>query len=132
MTTLSSCEKIEQILPIGGGMCMYGTPTAYYDVDLTVTDEQGNAISGIKVANQHGYTETTTDTKGKAVLSTSAFPNNLELTVEDIDGEANGGEFETVTVKEESLTIKKTKKGDGAWNSGTFSAKGTVKMVKKK
>ena len=45
----------------------------------------------------------------------------------DVDGEANGGEFETLTVKIENLT--QTEEGDGNWYNGAYTADmGTVTM----
>jgi len=124
---LSGCDLIGEI---GDVRCMYGTPYADYNVDISVCDEDNKPIKGIQISAYGLDPDKTvyTDVNGKAKFDVSEM--TLSLTLTDIDGEANGGEFKEKTVKEEDLTVKKTGKGDGAWYEGKYSAKGIVKMVK--
>ena len=126
---LSSCESIEIIQ---SGMCMYGTPYADYDVDMVITDENGKPIEGISVCESwYGSKELTksgADGKARLHLEHSSF---CSMSLKDVDGEANGGEFEDMTISEQDLSLEQTKKGDKSWYKGRFNATGSVKMKKK-
>ena len=110
----------------------YGTPTCDFKVDLTVVDESGKAIKGIRVAPSERltYDKDTlyTDENGKAVGAyNSAWPSKeVKFYFDDVDGEANG------SFKRDSLTVKaeKLKDGDGNWYSGEYSLKGTKTLKK--
>jgi putative lipoprotein (rSAM/lipoprotein system) len=107
-----------------GGADMYGPPPVMYaplgfDFELkgTVTDE-GNPIAGIHVTakpgadSEHSFGEAVTDSEGNYSIVTDiggTFP--LIVTVEDIDGEANGGDFATQT-KEDSVTEEELANGE--------------------
>ena len=85
----------------------YGTPYAEYRVKGQVTDESGVPINGIKTSSKNvvvsgisgvqgfGLDSVQTDASGQFAVSFRCFPGNPEtkLIVEDIDGDANGGEF---------------------------------------
>lgn len=112
--------------------CEYGTPSCDFKVDLTVVDESGKAIKGIRVAPSERltYDKDTlyTDESGKAVGAyNSAWPNKeVKFYFDDVDGDANG------SFKRDSLTVKaeKLKDGDGNWYSGEYSLKGTKTLKK--
>jgi len=120
---LTSCDTI------GIGMCMYGTPNADFDMNITVCDENDNPIQGIK-ATAEGEQELYSDGKGviKGSVHSSAW---LGLYLQDVDGEANGGEFEPRRVNLEELNSKRIKKGDGSWYEGKYEVTGKVTMNKK-
>lgn len=124
---LSACDLI------GIGVCMYATPYADYDVNITVCDKNGEPIQGIKVTQGHYETGTEpsilSDANGK-VQTFLENSNFCEMTLEDIDGLANGGEFEKLFIGERDLELKQTKKGK-SWYRGRFKATGTVTMEKK-
>ena len=119
-------------------MCMYGCPHSDYRVSGKVTDKDGKPIEGISVRQYQssGPTEdgtaildgweseelTTTLSDGTFLIERelTSFGGDEELIFRDIDGEANGGEFEDKPVK---ITPKQVKKGDGSWYGGSYEAK---------
>lgn len=134
----SACENGD------GPLCMYGTPTVNYQVQGTVTDEQDRPIQGIKVKVEvqydteslHPYSagidSVETDASGAYQTHMMSIPSyeGLKLIVEDVDGEANGGQFQSDTLELTDLPRQQTKKGDGAWNWGTYVLTGNVKLKK--
>ena len=56
---------------------------------------------------------------------------STKLVVEDIDGEANGGEFLSDTLDVDHKKALKTKEGDGRWYEGVFEVSQDVKLKKK-
>lgn len=134
----SSDNKFEAIL-------LYGTPTTTYHFNGKVTAEDGTPIQGIKVVN-HNYAlrcdSTYTDANGnfqtQKQSSTGSIQHMLEhdelmLTFEDVDGEANGGVFANDTVHGKEMTnYRQTEKSqDNSWDLGTYEI--TVnKTLKKK
>ena len=116
----------------GGMMLMYGTPTFDYQADGRVVDEEGTPIEGIRVKVTLGDEWSTkidgTQVEGGVVhsgkdgLFTTKKFEDIEiysLTAIDVDGEENGGEFETQEIRVD--TLKPTKeKGDrkGDWYFG--------------
>ena len=138
----SSCEYI------GGGLTMYGEPHADFKAAGKVTDKDGKAIEGIRVAIQrHRHYENTpgviydqndwyendtlyTNENGLYELRRSIFskPDDVTLVFEDIDGEEHGGSFVSQTASPE---IKQTKKGDKSWYTGAFAVEADVTLEKK-
>lgn len=107
----------------GGGMVMYGVPSAQFRLDGSVTDEAGKPVRDIKIAVQDpendglGEAVGLTDAYGRYSIATEMFPSqHLEVTAIDIDG-SNNGEFETGS---QTLEIKPEDYvgGDG-WFIGT-------------
>lgn len=93
--------------------CMYGSPTADFSAKGRVIDEAGQPIQGLQVIlgnRRHG--ENYDGTSYTPIDSLKTGPNgeyevyfastipvtNLQVDVNDIDGEANGGSFESATV----------------------------------
>jgi len=133
----ASCEKALDIYGNGEIICMYGQPHADFKALGTVKDKSGKPVEGIRVAvrltvpSSYEQKDTVyTDSKGEYLLDTQTFsgPSSVRIVFEDIDGAANGGEFEKV---EATPDIKQTKKGDNAWYNGAFEAKANIKMNKK-
>lgn len=128
----SSCDGI-------GPKCEYGTPNADYKVLGTVTDEAGNPLKGIQVAKEEtakgrDYTlrdTVYTDEGGKYLFEDNASPAEraVNMTFNDIDGAANGGEFESMTVKD--VAYEQTKKGSGNWYDGEFMTTVNAELRKK-
>lgn len=130
--SVSSCEEISDI--IGNQPCMYGMPTADYNVDLTVTDGSGNPIEGIKVYFGH-YPPvdhfTDKDGKLKLELKRVSFPS---AKLEDVDGPANGGEFEELILDYDDFKldlIRENKDKKDSWYRGEYNAKAEVCLKKK-
>jgi len=128
---LSSCEAIEDI--IGNNMCMYGTPYADYDVDIKITDEDGKPIPGIAAVEYLNEPAIAVSDKDGKMKFTNECTYNLCI-LRDVDGEANGGEFEDRAVTTDDVQTTQTKKGDkkNTWYNGRFDATGTIKMTRKK
>ena len=149
----SSCE----FLDIGGGkdmygapVVMYGQPTVQFHAAGKVTDRNGKAIEGIRVAvkvhrhydnspgviyDQNDWYDTDTvytDAAGKynsdmRLISFTA-PNDATLVFEDVDGPEHGGTFQPETA---TPTIKQTKKGDGVWYYGDYAVEADASLNKK-
>ena len=71
-----------------------------------------------------------TDSSGSYELTKSVFdaPHHVTVVFEDIDGDANGGEFEKAEATPE---VKRTKKGDKNWYGGAFETRADVVLKKK-
>lgn len=118
----------------------YGQPHATYKVIGQVTDEGGKPIPGIEVKGNLNYVKdgplqlmdktVTTDSDGKYILDSSNWPGSTSATLEftDIDGEANGGEFESATL---STSLQKVAEGDGHWYEGSYTGTGNIRLKKK-
>lgn len=130
---------------VGGGMmCMYGQPHADFTVKGTVTDEEGEPVKGIKTVvdayykwtdhaginySQLDYSDTLyTDEKGQILKKATTFskPGEIVVTLIDVDGEANGGEFEEQVIN--NLQAEQVKDSDG-WYTGGYETgfKATLK-----
>jgi len=128
------------------GMDMYGTPVEYgapnvnYVFKGQVTDEAGKPVEGIKTSLKRiypGYYEgtidsTLTDTSGQYQVEFNGLIGNEDkLIVEDIDGEANGGEFLSDTINVVNLDEEQVEPGDGRWYRGKYEIKADIKLKKK-
>lgn len=122
----------------------YGTPNSTFKLDLTVTDESGNALKGIRVIPakgeyygldnsgfnlEQGKDTLITDATGKAgrTYRVMEVPAKLKVYFEDPDGESNGGSFARDSA--EFLSVK-TGDGDKRWYTGEWTASGTKKLKK--
>ena len=110
--------------------CEYGTPNVSFRATARVVDEEGDPIEGIRVAILHeswdgeyhkedfewrtGYT----DYEGNIDATASPHTVPKQLIVEDVDGEANGDEFESQIV--DVVGFQQTEKGDGNWYGGAY------------
>ena len=119
------------------GLCEYGTPISDYIVKGVVTDEAGKTILGIKTKFVHdlydGEKTAMTDGSGNYVIQAKSYPDlyKCQLIVEDIDGEANGGEFLSDTLDLSTKKPVQVKKGDGGWNEGTYELSQDIQLKKK-
>ena len=112
----------------------YGCPHMNFSLKARVIDEEGNPIAGIEVQTKgHDfYSGNFSDAKGNIDVTNNMFPNpNLEIVFTDVDGEENGGEFETLKLNI-SDKVEKVKEGDGHWYQGDYAADlGDVTMTLK-
>lgn len=130
----TSCNGV-----INGGMeCMYGMPTADYDISVSVIDAAGKAQAGQKVivrntdksGNVNGYQgynhadTLVTDAEGKIQQHSRDFPvDGMRFVVQEpVD--------KTLAPDSINVTPKQTKKGDGSWYDGTFEVKGEIVLKK--
>ena len=109
----------------------YGTPHADYILKGTVTDEAGTPIKGIKTSLKEiskddtgtyvfGIDSIQTNESGNYQLKNSGMPydKRIKLFVEDIDGEANGGEFLNDTLDIDYGKAVEVEEGDHHWYDG--------------
>ena len=97
----------------------YGAPHADYILKGTVTDEAGTPIQGIKTSLKEVYKDE------------GHIYEHIKLIVEDIDGEANGGDFLSDTLDIDYDKAVKTEEGDHHWYTGKFEITTDVKLKKK-
>ena len=122
----------------------YGTPHADYILKGTVTDEAGTPIKGIKTSLKEVYKDDTgtyvfgidsiqTNESGNYQLKNRGMPydNRKKLVVEDIDGEANGGEFLNDTLDIDYDKAVKVGEGDHHWYVGKYEVATDVRLKKK-
>ena len=130
-------------------MDMYGTPVEYgaphadYIVKGLVIDEAGAPVQGIKTfLKQVEKTETgtitfgmdsiqTNETGGYQLGYTGMSQTDIKLIVEDVDGEANCGDFLSDTLDVDLIKAVQTKEGDGRWYGGVYEITQDVKLKKK-
>ena len=120
----------------------YGCPNVNFRVTARVVDEAGEPIEGIRVGiyheewdggyacgdfeNRTGYT----DYQGCIDAYGSPFSVPEKLVFEDVDGEANGGEFETQII--DVVGVEQTEEGSGHWYGGAYEVHiGDVVMTHK-
>ena len=126
------------------GPLMYGTPSADFSVKGKVTDENGLPIPDLQVilgrryySNSVIYDHTyfpidTVKTGSDGIYRMNAErefpPENLQVDVNDIDGDAGGGAFESA-----SLVVKKIEYDGGkGWYEGHAEIKVPDIILKKK
>ena len=122
----------------------YGTPHADYILKGTVTDEAGTPIKGIKTSLKEVYKDDTgtyvygidsiqTNESGNYQLKNSGMPydKRIKLVVEDIDGEANGGEFLNDTLDIDYGKAVEVEEGDHHWYDGKYEVTTDVRLKKK-
>jgi len=136
---------------------LYGTPSVGYRVMGTVTDAEGKPLKDIQVIMDNFRIISYLDEEGKNILpkvdtiNMKILPDTVytdekgefsglttiasslnKLTVEfrDIDGEANGGEFDSQNLVENDFDKKQVQDADG-WSTGEFELSRTVKLKRK-
>lgn len=137
---LSSCEEI--VKSITDEPCMYGMPYSDFTIKGTVTDESKKPVQGIRIivddshevgGELHVYCSDTlyTDQDGKVDMksrnSSVHWSSSVNVRMDDVDGEQNGGEFAS---REFSCKPEKTKDGKG-WYAGAYELDVTTTLDKK-
>ena len=127
-------------LPVVGCVpVMYGSPSTTYEVKGKVLDNKGNTINGIKIAlqddatdpNPYQIAESQSLENGDYKIRNTIFPRSkLYLSVEDIDGAENGGEFEEQTIELDFSKVEAMGDKD-AWYNGTKSIEKYIVMQEK-
>ena len=137
-------------------ICMYGSPSVGYRVMGTVTDEEGKPLKDIQVIMDNPRIVTYLDEEGQNIrpidtINMKILPDTVytdekgqfsglntiavslsKLTVEfrDVDGEANGGDFNSQQLSENDFEKKQVQDADG-WSTGEFELSKTVKLKRK-
>ena len=127
-------------LPVVGCVpVMYGSPSTTYEVKGKVLDNEGNPINGIKIVlqddatdpNPYEIAESQSLENGDYKIRNTTFPRSkLYLSVEDVDGTANGGEFEEQTIELDFSKVEATGDKD-EWYNGTKSLEKQIVMQEK-
>ena len=131
----TSCEKEDEI---GDIPAAYGTPTADYIFEGVVTDQAGNPIKGIEVQIDGSFERGTLRTLKHETAADGTYFTDIykecgfvrSITYTDVDGEENGGEFESQTVKLTDMDKLQLRKGEG-WYNGVFKLSAEVKLKNK-
>jgi putative lipoprotein (rSAM/lipoprotein system) len=121
----SACDNVED-MPVE-----YGMPHADFELKGTVTDKAtSQPIQNIRVVRPFGYEDIYggipgdtiyTDEDGKYVFAFVGFPSEkYQLKFEDIDGEENGGLFQTKEIEGEFTQADLVEKGNGHWYEGKY------------
>ncbi len=121
----------------GSGIAEYGTPTAGYRALGRVTDEAGEPVKGIEVSRvARGLTADKTvigltDEDGRFADKdyATASCGDIEVTFTDIDGEENGGKFQSKTLTLDDFDATKVRDGEG-WYNGDYDIAADVKLTK--
>lgn len=120
-----SCEEM--------GRAEYGVPHVSFKLKAHVVDEAGEPIQGIEVRTDDDerfeYNTGISDYQGNIDAYGGFWPGaeNGRVQFIDIDGEANGGEYETQLVK--LTNVEELEAGDGNWYHGAYRVDvGTVVM----
>lgn len=113
--------------------CMYGTPIVEFSVKGRVLDADANPIPNIEVTwagNTYGKAVTSEDGTFEYRNEDVGFEmNDVTLTFTDVDGEENGGDFETEEVQ---VPLTQIDPGDGNWDNGEYSATDVVVVLDRK
>ena len=110
---------------------MYGTPTVEFRVKGKVMDSDGNPIQGIEISHDYSGHKVYTLEDGSFDYASEDIGFEMEtVTLEftDIDGEENGGDFQS---KKVAVEVEQTEPGDGEWNNGKFEAEGVEIIMTK-
>ena len=67
---------------------------------------------------------------GKFALKEFSSLRGHEIIFEDVDGEANGGLFQSDTIRVQTLPKTQTEKGNG-WYNGKYEVQADIKLKKK-
>jgi len=111
----------------------YGCPYVNFNLKARVVDEAGEPIPGIEVRLNNDWGKLAeSDNLGEIDALGSTFPGNqYEIVFKDVDGEANGGEFETL-VLDITDKVEQTAEGVGSWYAGDYKAElGDVTLTRK-
>ena len=138
-TVATSCDPNKTGGGLGDQAAMYACPMAAYVANIEVKDGATDTpIEGIRVSALIRYDENYTDTlttsltdaKGKAILEwTTDIFNNGTIVADDIDGEANGGEYNSASTT--LSTSSDDYEGGSGWNVGTATHNVTLTLTKK-
>ena len=137
VSAVTSCEIAAPVMygPPPSGyedmLVMYGTPVVEFSVKGKVVDPDGNPIQGIEISHDYSGHKVYTLEDGSFDYASEDIGFEMEtVTLEftDIDGEENGGNFQS---QEVPVPVQQTEPGDGGWNNGKFEAEGVEIIMTK-
>ena len=108
----------------------YGVPMAEFSVKGRVVDTESNPIGNIEVSGSYYTVRTAADGTFHYQGEVDEFElSEVTLHFTDRDGEENGGEFETKT---ETIPLVQSSPGDGAWDTGDYTAEDIEIVLERK
>lgn len=128
----TACDDPEDPDDGGGMICMYGTPTGYYEIKGSVIAETGTPVENARVIlrhiNEHNintyYGDTVfTNSDGLYKMTTGGWPDENIRVVCQPQNDALEADSVDLTVE--------FKDGQGAWDSGTARETVNFKLKKK-
>jgi putative lipoprotein (rSAM/lipoprotein system) len=112
------------------GVSEYGVPHGEYELKGTVIDkETSKPIPNIQIVRERWDT-IYSDSNGKYVFN--GMLSNFHLTIKDIDGEENGGYFESKEMDVKFTNADQVENGDGHWYTGKFVKTENIELEIKK
>ena len=127
---------------IGNQTEMYGTPTSDYKANGCVTDEDGKPIKGIEVkVLLTDWRQESATANGGVVYSrmdgtfeTIKYNDDerlYSLTITDVDGAENGGEFETKVIDLTKMKPNLDNTNAKGWYRGVYVYNVEIQLTKK-
>ena len=121
---------------VGNSCVLYGVPSVDYEIKgVVINEENAQPIQNIRVirsidSDPKTWDATYTDSNGKYSFKFGFFEFGFYLIFEDIDGEENGGDFET---EEMLVVITKAdrKKKETQRRNGKYVITQNIKLKKK-
>jgi len=108
----------------------YGMPVDEYELRGTVTDSSLTPIRDIRIIDERERDTLYTDATGKFVINSWIMGDMVRLKLEDIDGEANGGEFRPTTVNVKFTEKDIVKKAKGNKRGNKFAKNQDIKLYR--
>ena len=109
----------------------YGMPETEYEIKGVVMDRQNSKpIQNIRIVRGN-YDTLYTDSKGEYSFRYYEFGNNTNLKVEDVDGELNGGDFQTEEFVVNFTDIDMVKKAKRNKSGDKYVKNLNIKLTKK-
>ena len=126
--SVAACDKSDG--PFHGHESAYGTPYATYRINGKVVDENQQPINHIEMVVGSWDNKVYTDSLGQYQAVAQAQPwDSLAIIATDIDGEANGGEFEPA-MKRVGVNPEELQGGSG-WNQGSATIEVNFELKRK-
>jgi len=112
---------------------MYGVPRSDFAIKGTVTNKNGEPIPNIEVFAQTAYIQAT-DSKGNYYVANYSLNKEdvVLLTLRDIDGKENGGEFKSQEIKVKITDADREKMEQCIKDDGMFTKIQNVELKTKK
>ena len=124
----AACDKSDS--PGHGHTNEYAAPYATFKMKGKVVDENQQPINHIEMTVVYGDYKIFTDSVGQYQAEVHAFPwDSLTVIATDIDGEANGGEFEPA-MKRVGVNPEELQGGSG-WNQGSVTKEVNFELKRK-
>lgn len=114
----------------GAVVAEYGIQLVEYRVSGKVVDPEKHPIPNILVGDEYSDNHVLTEDDGTFVFESEAVIfNSALMKFQDLDGEKNGGEFQT---KYQEIPLLQATPGDGMSDPGDYEAVGVEVVLEKK